>query len=344
MSDLKINNITDRTGDSGPVIAGVSTVSTTGSFVVPVGATEFRGGRGRGVFNIGETSPTYVNSLNYITIATTGNSQDFGDLSTALAVSQNGSNSTRGVFAAGYSHPSNRTTIDYVTMSSKGGASDFGDAARPVRYADTVSDSTRIVWSGGFDTGFPGVILTDMEYITTATTGNSSRFGDLRTKNWLGSAAASPTRGVLMGGRNQPSSPESKKIVYITTQSKGQDEDFGELTVGRSYIAGGMLCSTTRGICAGGYDGSSPNNTIDYVTIATKGNATDFGDTVATVRATGNMSSLTRGVMSQGATPSIVNTLQYVTIATTGNATDFGDSTAAAGWNGGVSDSHGGLG
>ena len=44
MSDLRINNITDRTGDSGPVIAGVSTVSSTGAFVVPVGATEFRGG------------------------------------------------------------------------------------------------------------------------------------------------------------------------------------------------------------------------------------------------------------------------------------------------------------
>ncbi len=49
MSDLKINNITDRTGDSGPVIAGVSTVSTTGAFTVPVGPTEYRGGRGRGV-------------------------------------------------------------------------------------------------------------------------------------------------------------------------------------------------------------------------------------------------------------------------------------------------------
>ena len=51
MSDLKINNITDRTGGSGPVIAGVSTVSTTGSFTVPVGPTEYRGGgRQRGIF------------------------------------------------------------------------------------------------------------------------------------------------------------------------------------------------------------------------------------------------------------------------------------------------------
>ena len=344
MSDLNINNITDRTGGSGPVIAGVSTVSSTGSFVVPSGPTEYRGGRGRGVFNIGETSPTYVNTLNYITIATTGNAEDFGDLSDAVSVSQNGSNSTRGIFAAGYAHPTNRTDIDYVTMSSKGGVSDFGDASRSTRYADTVSDSTRIVWSGGFDTGNPGVILTDMEYVTTASLGDGSKFNDLRTANWLGAAAASPTRGVLMGGRNQPGSPESKKIVYITTQSNGHDEDFGELSLARSYIAGGMLCSTTRGICAGGYDGSNPSNTIDYITFTTKGNATDFGDLVTAVRASGTMSSLTRGVIANGASPSIINTLQYLTIATAGNAVDFGDSTAASGWNGGVSDSHGGLG
>ena len=44
MSDLKINNITNRVGDSGPVIAGVSTVTGTGAFTVPVGPTEMRGG------------------------------------------------------------------------------------------------------------------------------------------------------------------------------------------------------------------------------------------------------------------------------------------------------------
>ena len=44
MADLKINNITDRTGSCGPVIAGVSTVTSTGAFVVPVGPTEMRGG------------------------------------------------------------------------------------------------------------------------------------------------------------------------------------------------------------------------------------------------------------------------------------------------------------
>jgi len=59
MSDLNINNITDRTGDSGPVFAGISTVSSTGAFTVPVGPTEFRGGRGRGVF-AGSATPSYT--------------------------------------------------------------------------------------------------------------------------------------------------------------------------------------------------------------------------------------------------------------------------------------------
>ena len=48
MSDLRINNITNISGGTGPVIAGVSTVSSTGGFIVPVGDTGQRG-RGRGV-------------------------------------------------------------------------------------------------------------------------------------------------------------------------------------------------------------------------------------------------------------------------------------------------------
>ena len=46
MSDLKINNITDRSGSSGPVFTGISTVSTSAFMVMPSGSTEYRGGRG----------------------------------------------------------------------------------------------------------------------------------------------------------------------------------------------------------------------------------------------------------------------------------------------------------
>ena len=43
MSDFKINNITDRAGSNGPVIAGVSTVSSSTFMVMPSGSTEARG-------------------------------------------------------------------------------------------------------------------------------------------------------------------------------------------------------------------------------------------------------------------------------------------------------------
>ena len=81
MSDFRINNITDRTGDSGPVIAGVSTVSSTGAFTVPVGPTEMRGGRGRVVIT-GGFSPTLQTSMDRFEIATTGNAVDWGDIDT----------------------------------------------------------------------------------------------------------------------------------------------------------------------------------------------------------------------------------------------------------------------
>ena len=56
MSELRINNITDRAGSSGPIIAGVSTVSSTSHMVMPSGPTEMRGGRGRGVIYAGSAS------------------------------------------------------------------------------------------------------------------------------------------------------------------------------------------------------------------------------------------------------------------------------------------------
>ena len=56
MSDIKINNVTNRNGDTGPIIAGVSTVSSSAFMVMPSGDTAIRGaGSGRGVF--GGTRP-----------------------------------------------------------------------------------------------------------------------------------------------------------------------------------------------------------------------------------------------------------------------------------------------
>jgi hypothetical protein len=81
----------------------------------------------------------------------------------------------------------------------------------------------------------------------------------------------------------------------------------------------------SRGVFGGGETPFS-SNVLDYITIATTGNATDFGYLTTGFKEHAACSSSTRGVFG-GGEPTL-NTINYITIATTGNATDFGDLTA----------------
>jgi len=69
-------------------------------------------------------------------------------------------------------------------------------------------------------------------------------------------------------------------------------------------------------------------NVMDYVTVATTGNATDFGDLTSRRFQLGGLSDGSRGVFAGGYTGSWTNAMDYITIQTTGNATDFGDMSA----------------
>tara|TARA_R110000822_G_scaffold263906_1_gene388136 strand:+ start:885 stop:1148 length:264 start_codon:yes stop_codon:yes gene_type:complete len=82
-------------------------------------------------------------------------------------------------------------------------------------------------------------------------------------------------------------------------------------------------------------------NTLEYVTAASAGNTTDFGD-LSTVRTkTAGTSDGTRAVFGGGA-GGYSNVIDYITVASTGNATDFGDLTTAK-ITAATSSGHGGL-
>jgi hypothetical protein len=84
-----------------------------------------------------------------------------------------------------------------------------------------------------------------------------------------------------------------------------------------------------RGVFGGGTDGVD-TNVMDYITIDTLGNATDFGDlTVARSNGLAACSSTTRGVFGGGFAGANSNVMDYITIDTLGNAIDFGDLTVA---------------
>ena len=71
------------------------------------------------------------NVIDYITISSTGDAADFGDLTASRQGSTGSlSNKTRGLFAGGYAHPASPATsnvIDSVTIASTGNAVDHGD-------------------------------------------------------------------------------------------------------------------------------------------------------------------------------------------------------------------------
>ena len=101
MSDLKINNITNRGGDGGPVISGISTVATSTFMVMPSGDTAIRGaGSGRMLLMGGfgnAPAATYQNQIQLLTISTTGDAKDYGDLQHAKSEASGCSNGHGGL-------------------------------------------------------------------------------------------------------------------------------------------------------------------------------------------------------------------------------------------------------
>lgn len=246
----------------------------------------------------------------------------------------------RGIFFGGVTtYPSATNTIDYVNILSAGNATDFGDLSVTRWGGGACSSSTRGILAGG-QTGESGATISNViDYVTIATTGNATDFGDLLERRYvINNGCSSSTRGLFFGG-SEESTTYVNKIEYITIATTGNATDFGDTT----YSAYGMgsLASPTRAVSAGGWTGSVRENTINYVTIASTGNATDFGDlSVGRYYASGASNS-TRGLFSGGESASSVysNVIDYITIATTGNATDFGDLTVARGASGGTSSS-----
>ena len=288
----------------------------------------------RGLFG-GGAVPGNPNSdvIDYITISTLGNAQDFGNLTQARRWNAACSSRTRGVFGGGEDGPSDR--IDYVTFASTGDATDAANLSVARGQPASLSNEIRGIWAGGS----PGGDVVD--YITIASIGNAVDFGDLTQSRGYCNGLASSVRGVVAGGLVAPTTLNT--IDYITIASTGDAQDFGDLTT--SFAAGASFSNATRGVFSGGYGGASPyprHNTIQFITIASTGNSQDFGDATVSLSGKAGCASPTRGISAGGASP-FNDTIDYVEINTTGNAIDFGNLSIARGYIGGCSNAHGGL-
>ena len=315
----------------------------------------------RGLASGGYTASALSNVIQYVTIASAGDSTDFGDLSASTDELSFMSSNTRAVIAGGSGGGASiRNTIEYVTIASTGNVTDFGDMTVAKAYLMGASSSTKGFVIGGSTSGNIADTVNTIETITFSTTGNATDFGDLATLNRSGSANTSGHAAVqneadfapaaigLFGG----SATKATVIQYINIASTGNTIMFGDLSIGRSYLSGG-IASSTRAIFAGGNDTSTNySNVIDFVAFSTKGKATDFGNLTTGRHGVASTSNSTRGVTGGGTTGSNSNVIDYITISSAGDATDFGDLTAArrhsgalssttrAVWGGGVESSN----
>ena len=166
-------------------------------------------------------------------------------------------------------------------------------------------------------------------FIEMSSHGQTGDFGDLtQVINGSPGACSSSTRGIVGGGQSPSSNLNA--IEFVTIANTANAQDFGDLSVARRGIA--ACGNDTRGLWGGGRSdpsGSNPDDTIDFVTIATLGNASDFGNLSVARRYLGSTSSTTRGFWMGGNSPSASDVIDFITITTTGNAADFGNLTAA---------------
>jgi hypothetical protein len=225
---------------------------------------------------IGGYSSDFTNVIDYVTISSAGDATDFGDLTVRNADGAACSNSTRAVVNIGEQVSVGIVnTIEYVTIASAGNATDFGDLTQARGQAGACASSTRGVWGGGSPT-FSRVNTID--YVTISSTSNATDFGDLTQSTNSLAGASNATRGLFAAGIDS-SVVRTNVISYITIASTGDATFFGDLTVTRNAPAGAS--SSIRAVFGGGRvvtPSNTPVNVMDYVTIASTGNATDFGD------------------------------------------------------------------
>ena len=221
---------------------------------------------------LGGQPTNYTNTIDMVTIASTGNATNFSDSAYQKGQGASCASATRAVTAAGVYNGVTQNTIDVFTMSSPANGVDFGDISITSRGVAACSSPTRGIFFLGDNAGSTKV--NTIEFVTISTTGNSSDFGDSTTTARYSSGCSNAVRGLKFGGNDGSA---TSTIDFITIATLGNAKDFGDLFAATSDFGPTGFSSPTRGVVAGG----GGITTIQYVKIMTTGNSKDFGDLTA---------------------------------------------------------------
>ena len=263
------------------------------------------------------------NIMDYVSIATSANATDFGDLQVAVYYACGAGDGTYGLTfgGSGVNNGGPHNNIQYVTIATTGNASDFGDCL----FRNTATGA----WGDGLKAGIAGGYNADatsksnvIQYVMVATPANSTDFGDLTAQKQGGDIVNDATYGVYGGGND---GSRTNVMEYWTMATLGNASDYGDLTAVREDHGG--VGNVTYGIFAGGHTTTNYVNSMDYITIATTGNASNLGSLATGRSKAGATTDNTYAIFGGGYTGSSSNVIDRLTISTSANASDFGDLT-----------------
>jgi len=308
--EIKITGETTVSSGSTVEVGKIKTLTTTDRFAVPLGDTNDRDNTpeaGTTRFNQDFRTLEFFDGVNWKTV----NSYARYD----------GGGAGRAVFSGGLT-PTAQNTIDYYNIHTLGNAIYFGDATVVEGNKAGCSSAIRGLSGGTADASNDDTI----DYVTIASAGNAIDFGNLSHGRGALASMSSSTRGIWAGGRD----PNNQNVIdYVEIPTTGTALDFGNMTIARQWVTG--CSSSTRGIIAGGESptfSNSSNRTsrIEFITMASKGDAIIFGDLTAATGNPGGCSNSVRGFFG-GGEPQTYKKIDMITIASTGNVVHFGDLT-----------------
>ena len=270
-----------------------------------------------------------VNQIQYFSTASAGNASDFGDTLSVLyraGALSDGAGGRGLIFGGGWSPVTNQ--IQYITVANTGNATDFGDLTNGSRtILGGCSDGTIGVMLAG-NAGGSGSTQSDarvMDRVTVQTAANSTDHGNLVSdtfSSWSSTSCAGTARGLHVSTTTPSGGSAYSQIEYFDITTASNAANFGTLSTGNYGAAG--VSDATRSVF-GGNSGSGDN--LEYVTPATLGNSTSFGDLTSNRNYIGGSDNLTYGFFPGGelSTGAKSDVIDHITIQTAANATDWGD-------------------
>lgn len=329
----------------------------------------------RGIYMSGGNGQYYTD-IDYWDMTTAGNASKFGDMSPGyVTYSGAASSNTRAVLMGGTGDGTafsdtyagyGLDEIFYITCATLGNSSSFGSLPRRTGAPAVEGDGTYAVCAGGGTLASSNQASTDvdvanMEYVTIASTSNSTTRGNLTLARAYAAAASNGTTMVIGGGyySQHSSAPGGlqynyyDRIDYHVVANYTNCSDFGNLISSKVFLAAAGTGGGDRALFMGGQDTGAPSNgssyiagtaseRIEYITVSSPGNATDFGDLrggfaggtpsgdgFTSACANGTKAHFCGGRSGRTGSNAAIDEIQEVTMDTPGNAILFGALTYA---------------